>query len=96
MAQFERELIREWQREGIALARSGVPTGVGKRSLTPSQAKDLLRRVAERESKTLLAKELGVTRDTIYRYMAPRGKCWTTMKKVPRGRCIDDAERQRS
>lgn len=72
-AQFERELIRERQREGIALAKKRGAYRGRKRSLTPSQAADLLRRVAKGESKTLLAKELGVTRDTIYRYMAREG-----------------------
>ncbi len=68
-AQFERELIRERQREGIALAkRRGAYVG-RKRSLTPVEAADLLRRVGCGESKTALARELGVTRDTIYRYI---------------------------
>jgi DNA invertase Pin-like site-specific DNA recombinase len=51
-AQFERDLIRERQREGIALAklREGAYTG-RKHSLTPVQAKELCRRVAEGESK---------------------------------------------
>lgn len=72
-AQFERELIRERQREGIALAK-GRGAYVGrKRALTAVQAIDLLRRVARGESKTALARELGLTRDTIYRYMR-RGK----------------------
>lgn len=65
-AQFERELIREPQREGIALAK-GRGAYVGrKRSLTSAQAANLLRRVHVGESKTILARELGVTRDTIY------------------------------
>ena len=67
-AQFERDLIRERQREGIALAklRGGAYNG-RKPSLTPAQAKDVRRRVAAGVSKTALAKELGVARMTIYR-----------------------------
>jgi DNA invertase Pin-like site-specific DNA recombinase len=74
-AQFERDLIRERQREGIALAklRPGAYTG-RKHSLSPTQAKDLLRRVAAGESKTALADELGISRMTIYRYAAGAGK----------------------
>ena len=68
-AQFERELIRECQREGIALAKKRGAYVGRKRSLTPAQASALLKRVAAGESKTLLAQELGVTRDTIYRYI---------------------------
>ncbi len=41
-AQFERDLIRERQRVGIALAKLREATYVGrKHSLTPSQAKEL-------------------------------------------------------
>ena len=74
-AQFERDLIRERQREGIALAKLREGTYVGrKHSLTPEQAKDLRRRVAAGESKTALASELGISRQTLYRYAAGAGK----------------------
>jgi DNA invertase Pin-like site-specific DNA recombinase len=76
-AQFERELIRERQREGIALAKKRGAYAGRKRSLTQAQATDLLRRVKGGESKTVLARELGVTRDTIYRYIGraqPNGR----------------------
>ncbi len=76
-AQFERELIRERQREGIALAKKRGAYVGRKRTLTPGQASTLLKRIAGGESKTLLAQELGVSRDTIYRYMGrgePVGK----------------------
>lgn len=74
-AQFERDLIRERQREGIALAklREGAYTG-RKHSLTPVQAKELCRRVAAGESKTALAGEFGVSRQTLYRYIEGAGK----------------------
>lgn len=70
-AQFERDLIRERQREGIALAKLREGAYVGrKHSLTPAQAKDLCRRVALGESKTKLAEELSISRQTLYRYVA--------------------------
>lgn len=74
-AQFERDLIRERQREGIALAklREGAYTG-RKHSLTSAQAKELRRRVATGESKTALAGELGISRQTLYRYAAGAGR----------------------
>lgn len=73
-AQFERDLIRERQREGIALAKLREGAYVGrKHSLTPSQAKELRRRVATGESKTALADELGISRQTVYRYAAKTG-----------------------
>jgi len=74
IAEFERELIKERQREGITLAKKrGVYRG-RKRSLTAAQAAELLRRVGAGESKTKLAKELGVTRNTIYMYLGRGGK----------------------
>lgn len=74
-AQFERDLIRELQREGIALAklREGTYTG-RKHALNPAQAKELCRRVATGESKTALAHELGISRQTLYRYVEGAGK----------------------
>ena len=70
-AQFERDLIRERQREGIALAKLREGAYVGrKHSLSPAQAEDLRRRVALGESKTKLAEELRISRQTLYRYVA--------------------------
>ncbi len=70
VAQFERELIRERQREGIDLAkRAGAYRG-RKRTLSPAQALELQRRLSKGEGKTALARELGVDRATVYRYMA--------------------------
>ena len=69
LAAFERELIRERQREGIAIARrEGKYTG-RKPSLTPARAAELRRRVALGDSKAGLAREFGISRDTLYRYV---------------------------
>lgn len=69
VAQFERALIRERQREGIALAKKkGVYKG-RKRALTPEQATELRRRVAEGGVKSALAREYGIHRDTLYEYI---------------------------
>jgi DNA invertase Pin-like site-specific DNA recombinase len=74
-AQFERDLIRERQREGIALAKLREGAYIGRKpSLNAAQAKDLRRRVAAGESKTALAGELGISRMTLYRYAAGAGK----------------------
>ena len=73
IAEFERELIKERQREGIALAKKrGVYHG-RKRTLTPAQAAALLQRIMAGESKTKLAKELGVSRNTVYMYLSRGG-----------------------
>ncbi len=74
-AQFERDLIRERQGEGIALAKLRTGAYVGrKHSLTPAEAKELRHRVEAGKSKTALAGELGISRQTIYRYAAGAGK----------------------
>lgn len=66
-AEFERSLIRERQREGIAVAKSsGVYKG-RKPSLTALQQAELRLRVAE--SKSALAQEYGVSRETVYKYL---------------------------
>jgi len=68
-AEFERSLIRERQREGIALAKkAGVYRG-RKPSLTAEQASALRKRVASGEKKAALAREFGISRETLYQYI---------------------------
>lgn len=68
-AEFERELIRERQREGIALAKQrGVYRG-RTRSLNAVQVAELVDRAAIGVPKTVLAKEHGVSRETVYAYL---------------------------
>lgn len=72
-AEFERSLIKERQREGIELAkRRGVYKG-RKRSLSPAQAEDIRQRVAAGEPKSALAREFGISRETVYRYACATG-----------------------
>lgn len=68
-AEFERALIRERQREGIALARQrGVYRG-RKKSLTVDQVVELQRRAQAGEAKTRLAQAFGISRETVYQYL---------------------------
>ncbi len=68
-AEFERALIRERQREGIALAKQrGVYRG-RKKSLSPEQVTTLKQRVAAGEQKAGLAREFGISRETLYQYL---------------------------
>jgi DNA invertase Pin-like site-specific DNA recombinase len=68
-AEFERALIQERQREGIELAkRRGAYRG-RKKALSPVQADDLRLRVAAGEPKAALAREFGVSRETVYQYL---------------------------
>jgi DNA invertase Pin-like site-specific DNA recombinase len=69
VAQFERDLIKERQQEGIALAKKrGVYKG-RKKSLSPEQIQEVRRRVAVGEKKLPLAKEFGISRETLYQYL---------------------------
>ncbi len=68
-AEFERALIHERQREGIALAKQrGVYRG-RKKSLSPEQVTTLKQRVAAGEQKAGLAREFGISRETLYQYL---------------------------
>lgn len=69
-SQFERSMIKERQREGIAIAKSkGIYKG-GKAKLNQEQLTMLREKVAaEGVNKSKLAKELGITRETLYQYI---------------------------
>jgi DNA invertase Pin-like site-specific DNA recombinase len=68
-AEFEHALIRERQREGIALAKQRGAYRGRKKSLTPDQVAELRRRVAAGEKKAQLAREFGISRETLYQYL---------------------------
>ncbi len=68
-AEFERALLRERQREGIALAKKRGAYRGRRRALSPEQTTELRQRVAAGEKKAMLARELGVSRETLYQYL---------------------------
>lgn len=70
-AEFERALIRERQREGIALAKQRGAYRGRKKSLSPDQAEDLRRRAAAGEKRLHLARDFGISRETLYQYLKP-------------------------
>ena len=66
VAEFERSMIRERQREGIELAKKrGVYRG-RKPSLTAAQVAEIRKRVASGEKKSALATEYRISRQTLY------------------------------
>ena len=68
-AEFERALLRERQREGIDLARQrGVYRG-RKRSLNAEQIIQMKQRIAAGEQKAQVARDLGISRETVYQYL---------------------------
>jgi DNA invertase Pin-like site-specific DNA recombinase len=65
-AEFERALIKERQREGIALAKQrGAYRGRNK-ALSPPVVTQLRGRIAEGISKAKVAREFGISRQTLY------------------------------
>ncbi|NOS74333.1 MAG: recombinase family protein [Methyloglobulus sp.] len=71
VAQFERAMIGERQREGIALAKKrGVYDGkVRKRKLSDRQINDIEVKLGQGVPKSRVAKEFGITRETLYQYL---------------------------
>lgn len=68
-AEFERALLRERQREGIALAKArGAYRGRGP-ALSAEQVERLRARADAGEPKTALAQAFGVSRETVYKYL---------------------------
>lgn len=70
VAQFEREIIKERQREGIAKAQASGKHCGRKSKLTDDQKDEIRRRSEGGEEKKSLAKEFGISRQTLYRIIA--------------------------
>ena len=68
-AEFERALLKERQREGIALAKQRGAYRGRKRSLTDADIAVLRSRVAAGEKKAQIARDLGISRETLYQYL---------------------------
>jgi len=68
--EFDRALIRERQAEGITAAkRRGVYKG-RRKALNGEQVGELKERARNGERKSVLAKAFGISRETLYRYLA--------------------------
>ncbi|MEJ2613234.1 MAG: recombinase family protein [Candidatus Thiodiazotropha sp.] len=68
-AEFERALIRERQREGIALAKQRGAYKGRKRALSKEDISALKARVVAGEKKAKVAREFGISRETLYQYL---------------------------
>lgn len=65
-AQFERAMIKERQREGIAAAKKKGKQIGAKKKLTPEQVEEIRERKAAGEALKALAAEFAVSRQTLY------------------------------
>lgn len=68
VAEFERSMILERQREGIAIAKAKGKYKGGKKKLTSEQSEALRKRIVNGESATQLAREYGISRASVYNY----------------------------
>lgn len=68
-AEFERSLIKERQREGIELAKQRGAYKGRKPALTQEQVVELKARVAAGEVKAKVARDFGISRETLYQYL---------------------------
>jgi len=67
-AEFERSLIRERQREGIRAAKAAGKQIGAKPKLGKPQVREIKQRIKKGEAKASLAREYGISRQTLYNY----------------------------
>ena len=71
-SQFERALIKERQREGIALAKAKGNVYKGRKpALSSDKAAELRKQALQGANKSRLAKDFGISRETLYQYLKP-------------------------
>ena len=68
-AEFERSLLKERQREGIELAKKRGAYPGRKKVLNEEQIKVMRDRIKKGDKKAVLARELGISRETLYQYI---------------------------
>lgn len=68
-AEFERAIIKERQKEGVQIAKlNGVYKG-RKQEMTPERIAEIKRRVAAGEAKAVIARDMKISRETLYVYL---------------------------
>ncbi len=74
LAEFERELVSERTKVGLASARARGRNGGGQYKMTPAKLRLAMAAMGQPETVvSKLCKELGVTRQTLYRHIGPDG-----------------------
>lgn len=75
LAEFERELISERTRAGLASARARGRNGGRPYKMTPAKLRLAMASMGKPETKVGdLCTELGITRQTLYRHVSPNGE----------------------
>jgi DNA invertase Pin-like site-specific DNA recombinase len=74
LAEFERELIVERTKAGMAAARARGRNGGRPYTMTAAKLRLAMAAMASRDTKvSVLCSELGITRQTLYRHVDPKG-----------------------
>jgi DNA invertase Pin-like site-specific DNA recombinase len=74
LAEFERELISERTKAGLASARARGRTGGAPFKMTAAKLRLVMAAMGQPETKVGdLCRELGISRQTLYRYVGPNG-----------------------
>ena len=75
LAEFERDLISERTRAGLASARARGRKGGRRPKMTPAKLRLAMAAMGKRETNVGdLCQELGITRSTLYRHVTPTGE----------------------
>ncbi len=83
LAEFERELIRERTKAGLAAARARGRNGGRPHSLSKAQVRLAQAGMGQREMNVReLCSELGVSKATLYRYVGPKGELRERGRKI--------------
>jgi len=83
LAEFERELISERTRAGLAAARARGRSGGAPYKMTAAKLRLAMAAMGQPETKVgELCRELGITRQTLYRHVAPNGSIRSDGKKL--------------
>jgi DNA invertase Pin-like site-specific DNA recombinase len=86
LAEFERDLISERTRAGLASARARGRKGGRRPKMTAAKVRLAAAAMGKPETKiTDLCEELGISSQTLYRYVSPTGELRVDAQKTVRG-----------
>jgi DNA invertase Pin-like site-specific DNA recombinase len=89
LAEFERELISERTKAGLSLARARGRSGGAPYKMTVAKLRLAMAAMGQQETKVGdLCKEIGITRQTLYRHVAPDGSLRGDGEKLLAGKQI--------
>jgi DNA invertase Pin-like site-specific DNA recombinase len=84
LAEFERALTSERTKVGLASAHARGRNGGGQYKMTPAKLRLAMAAMGQKETVVSeLCKELGVTRQTLYRHLGPDGTLRQDGQKMP-------------